>query len=445
MAFSPVEIPNVRPSSGFFGLGLVPKQRLSAPGVIRYNGALYSFFALGALYQPASCPLTVWKSVDGGLTWARLDALNEPVGDLTTVGCFDQANTVIFAVVSYGSSSLVNFNLASETWGGVYGAGGPDPGQVMGLFRRSNGDLVYIGWDSGAMPVSPLWAAYVFSGGTWSSGFNLGADIAALPGFAAGPVPDSIPYMPAVMRPDDALGIFMYWAEFGPPAPANPYRMFYIEFTAANTTRNFYDFPSQYAQPDSILTMGSAVIAGDAIVAAVARYIGDGLGPVADFPTVLVGTPLAAPVWTLLDAPGIDVASYGATSAGTIPMVASDGTTLYCLFIQTTDLTLLYGQNQLRLCQTKAATPLTGWSAQTLFDFTVDPAPAGFNFPGQTLQIPTLNLGSVLPAVTAYSVPGTPPTVSSVYFLAGPPPPAGFRIVLRGVKRREKLEKQATK
>ena len=420
------QIPNVDPAMGLFGPGggIRPAQALTSPGVVRYGGNLYAFFALDDFFT-----LTCWKSTDGGVNWARLNQPGEPVAPggnslSSSVGVFDGAHTVTFCLTqnfqqAYG---LVDFDLSGETWGVLYGAAGvPQSLQAMGLFRRSTGDLVFVGWSGVGSSPSPYWNAYVFSAGVWSAPFALSTGIAALPGFIGGG-PDSVTYMPAVMGSDDALHVFMYWG-FWAVSTASSGRMFYVRFDSANTVSGFSEVPGQDVQANSILAMGGAAIAGTSLVVALRRYIGDGSGLIQDYVSVLVGTPLSAPAWTLLDTPGIDAAGYNVVQPGpdALPMVVSDGTTISVLSVQSPTIPT-YFQNSVRVCQTAVATPLAGWSAQTVFDFLTDPAPVGFLMPGQRLTIPTLSLGSLLSLFTA----SLPSFSTSVYFLgfggSAPPP-----------------------
>ena len=109
------------------------------------------------------------------------------------------------------------------------------------------------------------------------------------------------------------------------------------------------------------------------MVATIVRLVDPPDGNV--YVTVALGTPIASPVWQLTGAPGVDSASYDLISPGQ-PNIMTDGTTIYIWWIQTDDPTFTYSYNQIRLTQTLGATPLTGWSASTYFDFFLThPAP----------------------------------------------------------------------
>ena len=85
------------------------------------------------------------------------------------------------------------------------------------------------------------------------------------------------------------------------------------------------------------------------------------------YPTLLLGTPLSAPVFSVLGSPGIDPGFPGAGSTNTLqPTLASDGTNIFAvyLFFNTGFTGVL-----VRLAQTaNLANPLLGWSGSEIYD-----------------------------------------------------------------------------
>jgi hypothetical protein len=380
---------------------------------------------------------SVWKSLDGGQTWIRLDQANEPSTPIPAPhdgisAVFDGVQTVNVVLGAAGAALpvfLIDFDLLTETWGLPYGTVGAPAPLLIALHRRPNGDLILLGMD-GSLP-NPQWAAWVFSGGVWSALIDMTVNVLLVPGYDGSGFNVGIR---AVMAPDGTLHMWSAIVQIDHD-PTWAYRLFYWQLTPGNLVAQFFTDPNTLSPfpYDAVQALGSPILHGNFALLPVVRGI---FGTPNSYSSVYVGTPIATPAWSVLGPPGVDPASYGvfnpSSFTDTVPILQSDGVNLFYAFLQDTDPTFTYFQNQLRFAQTVAG-PFAGWSAQTIFDFLTDPAPPGFVFPGQFMQFATFNLGSFLFTVTAL-LPGF---VTAPYFLFLPFPIAvlGGIVILKGVKR----------
>jgi hypothetical protein len=400
-------------------------------GAFRYSGKLYYIGqeqdGLGSTFA------SMWKSFDGGKTWIRLDQAHEPSTLFDGISAlFDGVQTVtavLGAAMFSGQQpvSLFNFDLATETWGLPFGTVGAPSTELIALHRRPNGELVLLGRDLAL--ANPYFAAYVFDGLNWSGLIDLNTNVVLVPGYVGAEFSDGVR---AVMAADGTLHMWFRMAQIN----ANPgwyYRLFYEQLTPGGLVTQFFTDPNTL-NPfpyDAVQALGSPIIMGNLLLLPVVRGI---FGGAHSYGSVYVGTPIATPAWSLLGPPGVDPASFNVfdpvSFRDTPPILQTDGATLFYAFIQTTDPTFTYVQNQLRLARTSAG-PFAGWSAETIFDFLTDPTPAGFVFPGQFLQFLTYKLSSALFAFTAL----LPSFVTAPYFLPLPVGIFGGIVVLKGVKR----------
>jgi len=432
MAYFPIQIdPLAGPNISIFGI----QPFLNDPGVFRRGTDLYRCGSyLDITNVNGEYATRIWKSSNAGRTWKALDIANEPFGVYNyRCAVFDGLNTVTFAIlpaaVPFGTGGpvfLQNFNLVTDTWGLPFGlVGAPTPLALSGLYRRSTGELVLISQypDPGPLP-NPNFGFQTFFGGVWSPIFDLGVNARALPLFPAISALSGNSGFPAVVDANDRLHVFFTVGGLPEDPIGWDARTFYQQVLANNTLGPFFDFPGQGVTPVDIQDWGNPVIDGDSLVWPVVRFLA---GPITQYQDVYQSTPLAVPVWTALGPPGIDAASFGVFRPTSSPRIAFDGSQLFVSFIQTTD--LIQVQNQLRICQSAAA--LAAWNAQTLFDYLTDPAPPGFNFNGQAMNIEPLRPGSLLTSVLAFSP--NPPNLNALFFLAGPI--TGGIVILKGVKR----------
>lgn len=434
MAYFPIQIdPLAGANIVIFGM----QPFLNDPGVFKRGSDLYrcgTYIDLTNINGESAT--RIWKSSNAGKTWTALDTVNEPfLVSAFRCAVFDGVDTVTFAILpdplpfgTGGPVFLQNFDLVTGTWGLPFGlVGAPTPLELSGLYRRSTGELLLVSRypDPGPLP-TPCFGLQTFTAGVWSVLFDLAVNAEALPLFpvAVSVAPGNSGF-PAVLDASDRLHVFFVVGDFVEDPIGWNARTFYQQVLANNALGPFFDFPGQGVTPVDIQDWGNPVIAGNAIAWPVVRFLA---GPITQYQDVYQGLGLAAPVWTALGPPGVDAASFGVFTPGNA-RCTFDGSQLFVDFVQTTD--LVQFQNQIRLCQ--AATALGPWSVSTLFDYLTDPAPPGFNFPGQGMTIEPLRPGSLLTSVLGF----TPFGNNGLFFLA---PPAFFGIfggivILKGVKR----------
>jgi hypothetical protein len=154
-----------------------------------------------------------------------------------------------------------------------------------------------------------------------------------------------------------------------------------------------------------------------------------GAEPVSDlYPTLLVGTPLASPVFSLLPSPGIDPQGPGGGASGLYsPYLFSDGSTISAVYVVTSGL----GAQEIRVAQTSnLVNPALGWSASTVYS---DPTAAAA-FSGPSLMLFGRRLGITFEGPPPdFPVTGFNP--STELFMATAMPPFPAAIIIRGVKR----------
>lgn len=345
---------------------------------------------------------TMAKSTDGGATWAVLDAAHGPAASgIVGVWNGDQTITCAWRVAGGGlvAIKLIDFNLATDTWGSAYAASGAPTGEaVMGVFLRGSDVLVcYDDRNSfGAGATSGL-ALAVYSGGGWST-LDLGANVLALSGWDSTKM--KVNHQTSYVM--DAGGVlhafFGVQATFFVADWGN--RCFYQQVHADNSLGAFEDFPGQVApltggRQDLVAfggpPFGTPIIVADMILAPV--LITNRVNPNPhEVAALYIGTPVSSPVWSLDNTKWLDP---GAGSDDTLrpqmapALVLEDGV-LWAVFTSlAADGATNYGR--LRLCQSSnLASPADGWSAITIFDLTVDTWPVVFV--GQVLQVPSLGL-----------------------------------------------------
>ena len=363
----PVNYPNlIGPSTGEtrpVELQQCPEPNVASP--FEYSGNLYCVL-LGPV-GPGPYSLTIWKSTDSGTTWNALDAAHHPTSASgSMVPAFDQDHTIVVAYLPDNNGnpiSLINFDLATETWGAAYAAGGPTANLVLQTFLSPTGDVIVIySVTFGGIFGLP---AVRYSAGTWGTAFDVAANFAGSKSIFCGGVMDS----------SDVLHVF--WQD--------------------NSTGEFY-----YQQ---VLSNDSLGASNDFVGSAADFYVSGPLQPIVIgnmialpmtvyyagvntdcYYDLLMGTPLSGPVWSSIGTPGIDPASFDVLEPGSAGYPTTDGTTL---FVVTITAPAIGGfQTQLRVCSTtNLLNPVAGpWTSAKLFDYTSDPCPAGFNYAGQTMS-----------------------------------------------------------
>jgi hypothetical protein len=332
-------------------------------GPYPYGGNLYTVLATYA----SPSVINVFKSTDGGLTWST--ALN-PGGapsQLSFESSFDGIHTLNIVITGDGTDTqIVSFNLVTETWGA--------PGATLnGLFpfvilSRSDGSCVVAGQDSAGIHVDYA----IFSGGIWGAQAHLDTNAYAV--------------MVAPVSFNSAFGVvdstnrchFVF--DFTDNNGVNDVEdVFYQAVSPAGALASFFQFPNVGTVIANFTSGFRSVpgIASTSVVFPIATINGAN-----NELSVYIGTPLAAPVWTLHQTidPGFTTpgsAGYDQASArisgGVLRIIYSPGTGGTFSF--------------LRVCQTTDFATFV-FSNSTVFDYTSSLVPAGFVFAGQSVFNP---------------------------------------------------------
>jgi hypothetical protein len=398
------------------GMSCGPQGAGAQAAPLLYNGVLYAAMQTGG---SAVAPREIWVmfSTDSGVTWTVADQANSPESG-TVVSpnmggvVFDGSHSLIFAYNNVdpppGSPiQLQNFDLDTQTWGVVYGvATAPTSSQVSAIYLRSDGSLIVFFNRAVIAGVVVGVTAAVFSGGVWGAAFNCdtnvaggqtaNADIASCYDPNSGTVHFFVPTLDGAFThrtlyqqvlSDNSLGVFQ-------------------TFTAA-------DFGQLVFGENNPIIVGTRLLWG-------VPSVGN------DYATLLSGTPLAAPTFTLMPSPGVDPQGPGGpASIQYAPCLVFDGATISGAYVVTT----ATGNRQVRVVQSAApASPFTGWSGSLAFD---KPDPlflSGFEYPAI----------AVLAGRVVVTFGGPPPDslgLSSTQFFMGALLAQNATVILRGFKR----------
>jgi hypothetical protein len=372
-------------------------------GAFTYSGNLYKVVA----GQQTSITL-VCKSVNVGATWTRLDAASAPAFQ-RSAAYFDGVQTVIVAFQTGNSGAVANpinfqdFDLATETWGVVYGAAGaPSTFNPRTIWKRPDGTYVLLYSNRNTFnpgdPSGLAFAIYDPGTSTWTTtDSDAGANIILLAGWDPTQTIVQTAFIRSYMDAAGNVGVFFRTSsvQIVPVIWGN--RCFYQQILANDTLGSFFDFPGQVApltggqqdlQAFSGSPLGQPVIVGDIIVLPTLQRNRNQAFP-AQIAVAYLGTPVATPVWSTDNTKLMDPDSLIDTliTPQESPSASSDGTTIFAAFpAQAAD-----GTNfaRIRLCQTvNLASPADGWSAITAFDFQAEPPP--FDHADQSLTSPSV-------------------------------------------------------
>lgn len=381
--------------------------------VIKYGGNLYQVLQFtGVPFPGGEGSVNVFRSTDGGLHWNILDGANSPVhsahGDATGGVYYDGANTITIAstvgsVIStaVGPILLQDFDLVSGTWGAVYGAGSGNVYQTNQIYKRSDGSILVIAVDA----ISPeRLEAYVFSGGAWSH-FSLAS---LLPGGWVSNGLSSTVY-------DSITGtIHMFGIAFVGGVTKKQY---YQQILLGNTVAGFQDLTGVYL---AAAAMGNPIIVGGKLCWGVVDAANT-------FATILVGSPLSAPVFSVAPSPGILPGQPIPGFPNTLqPTLCTDGVNIWAVFLAfglPDDVIYLSFTSNL-------SNPMLGWSGGIIYD---DPLGTlnGVQYPSIAV-LP----GSLAPVITVQGQEFGQPT-NFFFSPSGPLSPTTYPpyMELRGVKR----------
>jgi hypothetical protein len=292
----------------------------STPGnssrfLIGANGALYLYQFRLQSGGPSINGSGIYKSTDGGNTWVLMDGSNGPLA-ATGSPVHDAANDKIVCglvtntfPVSQQTTFLQDFDLSTDSWGAPYATSGPvAQTEVAYTFLRPDTSLVIV-YDlgSGNNPggTTRLRAA-VWNGAAWSSSIDVGAAI--LPAQASGNI-----------LVDGCAGAM------------DPAGVVHLAFGDNSAT----DFAYQQLLTDNSLGQS------DTFTAVSLGLSGNSFRNMAVFndhlyitlpansftnPSVLIGTPVSAPVWSQLS-PSNMAQSAGFLNRGLA--IQADASTLY--------------------------------------------------------------------------------------------------------------------
>src|SRR5260370_15904794 len=144
--------------------------------MVRIGSALYVF---SALHSGSFNTSGVFKSTDGGNTWAQKDSANAPAAEGSVV--FDSVgNRFICAVAhpvlpSTAPIFLQDFNFATDTWGVAYATGGPASIGTFQVFKRPDGTIaVFYSTTSPPPGGTTTLRAGVWNGASWISDIDVG-------------------------------------------------------------------------------------------------------------------------------------------------------------------------------------------------------------------------------------------------------------------------------
>ncbi len=268
----------------------------------QYHGSWYMMMKTGS-----NDNLAFYKSTDGGLTWAHVDAANEPPAPtggsgrlkaLVMGNVWDGADTVYIcyatAQVISGftqtsiTATMKTFNLATDTWQPSFGGTVTFTGQIIPWMYMA------------VMTTGVIRMVYCFDEPTRhlnvidNNGTAFGAPIIV----AAAAAQTSVTFQPRSFIDSSAVNVCHVWYKTGnPPTPGHRY----IRIDAAGAgSAPFVPPSSDYTQFASGIFSGSALLesSGDSMTmpfVALSVFSASGFG---GQPAVYRGTPLSAPVWT---------------------------------------------------------------------------------------------------------------------------------------------------
>lgn len=405
-----------------------------ATQIITANGKLYSIeTTINSGAGSNTNGMGVFKSSDGGNTWAQLDAANAPKSGFGAAFLDTVNNRLVFALVTQTfpqtpqSTFLKPFNLGTETWGANFATGGPNATTVVQqVFQRPDTSIVEI-YDLGASPpggTSRLRAA-VWNGSSWSASIDLGANTIGID--ATGNI--SVGNTGAAM---DANGIIHL-------AFTNNTRSytFYQQLLTNNTLGPSHQFTG-ITFVTSKPVIGTVLISGPNVLISTITNSSQNN-------TILMGTPISNPSWSTVSPSTLASAAGLINFAGPL---ATDGTNLLWM-VNFQDATKTYDNYRLVRSSDNGQT----WTV--LQDNTSEPFFYDFA-PGQSPQAPNSapTFGTSSPYLAILSLAGTATAYGftdmansaasfnpATYFLnsealGGAPPgtPTKFEISLFGTK-----------
>jgi len=328
-----------------------------------------NLFYCGQLVGNAVSPAKIYmlKSTDSGATWNILDLANSPSTSLQPApipppnGSALLDTTLQIVTVCYNDADLNvpanrpvklrDFDLVTETWGLDYGTvGAPSVFNCNQLFRRADTSLVFI---QTRRPFTNTVVATVFAAGVWSGPIALTSNLPA--------GQNNNGSSSACLDASDTIHIFMFTKDGSSLSFCT-----YQQLLSSNALGPFFNFTNEFGNLGTgnlgQIQMGDPIISGSNLVWGVIDVTGT-------VPTVMVGTPLAAPVFTVLPSPGIDAGFPAGSGSVPQPTLGTNGLKIFAVYVFVAP----GGVNSLvRMAQTSnVANPATGWTAEEIYDDSV--------------------------------------------------------------------------
>ena len=326
----------------------------------------------------------IWTSTDNGQTWTEVDAANAPAC-CQGQSCFDGDHTITVVFTPSPSAgpgstvtmSIAQFDCLTGSWGAASGPSGFSHVEAAtgpyAILPRPDGSFIII---------FPFFISIGFFGlsaaswkaGTWSSDFRIDTNaLAAMTGYEGA-------YFGALATVDAGGTTHVFFGDVDGSFNEN---MFYQAITAGNALGSFFQFPDVMTAVNG--NFGIPCINGAQLVLPVFGIVGG-----VNVPSLYVGTPLNAPVWTLFQ--NIDPAMLTAQPAGIGGIYSNaaaiiDGQVQLAVLWPTAD--VAYENGVIRICTTS---DFVNWvfTCSTAYDVEAD-GPVAFQVGGaQIIQNPML-------------------------------------------------------
>lgn len=304
---------------------------------ISYGGNLYIMLATANIFGFAG----VWKSTDGGRTWAGpLDSAHAPAFN-SSVPVFDGAHTwnVIYCTATVplgpdGPATVRTFDLATELWGVDNGSTAGSYTNISGGWLRSDGSIISLlcRQSSGSSRLQTYFAG-IWKSGVWTVELSLMANFPGPSNLRTGPA--------GVLDSSDVLYAFLGYEQ----TPAG--FMICQVVTALGTLGPFFNFPAGIQSISGATTIARPCIFQSKIV--VPCY-----DPVV-FRASFYTSPLSVPNFTYSGIFADPDASF--QSVGFELNCTTDGSKIYLAYMDSTE-------NIIRLC---TSPDLSTWTAETAF------------------------------------------------------------------------------
>lgn len=273
--------------------------------------------------------LAMWASPDG-VNWTR-QGLNQSTGGTLPAACYDSTTQTVTVWLQPGFSLpgfyLLQFDLATATWGAPFGAQGFFVGNnaspvFIAPYPPSNGFIVVYGTGDIVSFNLPVYAQ-VWDGSSWGTPIHISVNAEALAGF------NNFVFFGAITAVLDGASVLHVIfntriAPGGPPTWQN--RFFYQELSAGGALQNFQEFPGQSGTPEDIWPMNSQpganlFVDGATLLWGIQRF-NQGTDP-NPYPSIYKGTPLVNPVWT--EVGNIDPTNVAPPTGGWFPIFQLGG------------------------------------------------------------------------------------------------------------------------